>query len=475
MNVFASLSSVIKFPKTVSDYLVARFPEYVRALSMNGNVEPSAFNGVDAAKQSSDLAENLLGMNNPTLVSAWCKSRDKRLGTCDSVLRHWNLPLEDQHAFASKALADDTARAVLRADWFADSAKLVAAARANPCDIWSWLESDPSSLSDEQWCKAFNLASVTTHREQLTAVYSTLMQRPHLAMTLVTNGTPAARALAVSMVPWIDPNVALALLSEEKDMNLLRLGLLQMLDHPSLPHDARVAGFALAAASDMLHAVYRDGCPSPGSALAFGVPLGSLVDPLQVELVASRAFVPAHRYAHFAQLAMAPAASDATLHRMNDTSFRTVQGSPGLSGPLAALAARAGGNDHHALVRLAVVSKESAANRAREQQLAAGLKKPKQHSSSRRTRANWHGSSDFPPVSPDDLLETRLDEIVGKVAGYRVAENSAEVISSVLLDRLGNATTDESKRRWENFIQLLPRTAGSVQLKTLLAGAVRLR
>lgn len=473
MNVFKALSSVIHFPKTVSDYLVARFPESIRSLAVNEHVEPSSFDGVVVAKQPADLAQNLLGMNNPSLVATWCKSRDKRQGACDMVLRHWYLPLEDQHAFASKALTNDAAREVLRSKWFSDSAKLVAASRAFPFDIWNWLETDPADLSDEDWCKAFNLASVTTHRDQLTAVYSTLMQRPHLAMTLVADGTPATRALAVSMVPWIDADTAITLLSEEKDTDLVRLGLLQMLDHPSLPHDARVAGFALATDRGVIRDVYRDGCPSPGSALALGVPLGSLLDPLQVELVASRAFTPAHRYAHFAQLVMAPAASASTLYRMNDVSYRSIQGSPGLARPIAALAARVGGND--ALTHLGEVAKESADSRTRAQQHAAGLKAPFQHAEGRRTYTRWYGSSDVKSVTADEILETKLDELTAKVVGYRVAENAAEVLSAVVLERLGDATDDVSKKRWENFLQLLPRTAGSVQLKALLATSVRLR
>ena len=473
MNVFTALSSVIHFPKTVSDYLVARFPDTIRSLAVNEHVEPSSFDGVVVAKQPADLAQNLLGMNNPSLVSAWCKSRDKRQGACDTVLRHWYLPLEDQHAFASKALTDDTAREVLRSKWFADSAKLVAAPRAVPFDIWNWLESDPVDLSDEEWCKAFNLASVTTYRDQLTAVYSTLMQRPHLAMTLVADGTPATRALAVSMVPWIDADAAIALLAQEKDTDLVRLGLLQMLDHPSLPHDARVAGFALATERGVIRDVYRDGCPSPGSALAIASPLGSLTDPLQVELVVSRAFTPAHRYAHFAQLAMAPAASAATLYRMNDVSYRSVQGSPGLARPIAALAARVGGHD--ALARLGEMAKESADSHARSQQYAAGLKEPFQHAAGRRIHTRWYGSSEVKPLTAEELLETKIEELAAKVVGYRVAENASEVLSAVVLERLGNADDDVSKKRWENFLQLLPRTAGSVQLKALLATSVRLR
>jgi hypothetical protein len=436
-------------------------------------VEPSSFDGVLAAKQPADLAQNLLRLNNPDLVSTWCMSRDKRQGACDTVLRHWYLPLKEQHAFTSKALTSDTAREVMRSGWFADSAKLAASSRAVPSNIWNWLESEPVDLSDEEWCKAFNLASVSTSRDTLMAVYSTLMQRPHLAMTLVTDGTPAARVLAVSMVPWIKADAAIALLSEEKDTDLLRLGLLHMLDHPSLPHDARVAGFALAADRGVLHAVYRDGCPSPGSALALGVPLGSLLDPLQVELVASRAFAPAHRYAHFSQLATAPAASTAMLYRLNDVVYRSMQSSPGLVRPVAALAARV--KEHNAIARLGEVVRESAATRLAAQQHAAGLKKPFQHSVGRRSYTHHYGSSEVAHLTADDLLETKLEELTSKVAGYRVAENASEVLSTVLLDRLGDATDDVSKKCWENFLQLLPRTAGSVKLKALLTTSVRLR
>jgi len=473
MKVFMSFCTVFHFPKSVSDYLVARFPEYLPSLTSNNSVDPGSFDGVLVAKQPADVAENLLGMNNPDLVAAWCKSRDKRQGTCDKVLRYWYLPLDSQHAFASKALSQDSAREVLGSQWFADSAKLVAAPRAQAFTVWNWLESEPTSLTDAEWLQAFNLASASVQREQLSSCYSTLMQRPHLAQSLVTDGTPAARALAVSMVPWIDPVSALERLAGEENMDLFRLGLLAMLDHPSLPHAVRKDGFELAARRGISRDVYRLGCPSPGSPLALGRPLGSLVDPLQVELAASRTLQHPHRMAQFAQLASAPAASEATLYRLDEVPARNGYMCPGFLQPIAALAKRVDGG--HAFSVHARNGIDSLAERNRLRELAEKLQVPTQHTSGRRDRAWWYGSSEKPPLTTKDVLESKLDEIVGKVVGYNVAENAAEVFSATVLEHLGDASDEVSQKHWESFVQLLPRTAGSMKFKSILSTAVRLR
>jgi len=473
MKVFTAFCTVFHFPKSVSDYLVARFPEYLPNLSSNDSVDPGSFDGVLVAKQPADVAQNLLGMNNPGLVTTWCKSRDKRQGTCDKVLRHWYLPLDSQHAFASKALSQESARDVLRSAWFADSAKLVAAPRALAFDVWNWLESDPTSLTDAEWLQAFNLASASVQREQLSSCYSTLMQRPHLAQSLVADGTPAARALAVSMVSWIDPVSALERLAGEENTDLFRLGLLAMLDHPSLPHAVRKDGFELAARRGVSRDVYRLGCPSPGSPLALALPLGSLVDPLQVELAASRTLQHPHRMAQFAQLVSAPAASEVTLYRLDEVSARNAYASPGFLQPLAALAKRV--NGEHALSVHARNVIDSLAERNRLRELAERLEVPTQHAPGRRERTWWYGSSDTPPLTAEDVLESQLDEVVSKVVGYHVAENAAEVFSATVLERLGDASDAVSQKHWESFVQLLPRTAGSMKFKSVLSTAVRLR
>lgn len=476
MNVFPALSTVFRFPKTVSDYLVIRFPGLIDKLVRNEHVSPTSFDDIVIAKQSSDVAECLLGMNNPRAVAEWCKSRDKRQGTCDQVLYAWHLPKDLQQEFASKALSDDTARELLDSKWFSDSAKLTAASRANPHAVWIWLESGAYGLTDDEWFTAFNLASKTVARENPFSCYSSLMLRPHLAARLVSEGVATASALAASMVPWIDPAVALERLATETDPSTLRLGLLPLLDHPSLSTEFRTQGFALAASKGMLSDVYRLGCPSPGSPLDLGVPLGSLTDPHLVELVASRSLLNAHRVAQFVQACTSPAAPASVVYRMHDLPHRTMADSPGFAIPLEALAKR------HALTQVcerathAVSAVGLLEERRRLQKLAADLKEPHQHSPGRRQhRTYWYGSNDAAPASTEELLNTPLDELAAKVVGYRVSPETSVVLSDLVVAKLGDASDEGSQKRWETFLQLLEKTSGSIKFGTVLSTATKLR
>jgi hypothetical protein len=476
MNVFPTLSTVFRFPKTVSDYLVARFPGLIDRLVRNEHVSPSSFDGIAIAKQSSDVAEALLGMNNPQAIAAWCKSRDKRQGTCDQVLYSWYLPNDLQKDFASKALSSETAREVLESKWFSDSAKLTAAHRADPHQVWIWLESGAEGLTDDEWLMAFNLASKAVSRENPISCYASLMLRPHLAATLIAEGTATSAALAASMVPWIDPAVALERLAAETDPSTLRLGLLPLLDHPSLSTEFRVQGFALAESKGMLSDVYRLGCPSPDSPLDLGVPLGSLTNPHLVELVVSRSMLHAHRVAQFAQACTSLAAPASVVYRMHDLPHRTTAASPGFALPLQALAKR------HMLAQVCERATHSNAvvnileERRRAQKLAAELKEPHQHSPGRRQyRTYWYGSGDVAPATAEELLNTPLDELVAKVVGYRVDPNTSVIFSDLVIAKLGDASDEDSQKRWETFLQLLEKTKGSIKFGTVLSTATKLR
>jgi len=470
------LCSTIHFPKKVSDYLVGRFPELVPLLVYNEQVEASSFAPVPASKQSADTAVALLGLNNPDAISEWCKSRDKRQGTCDQVLRSWHLPLASQLDFVSKALTEDSARSVLLSDWFSDKAKLIAASRADSSVIWQWLASDPVGLSDEEWVKAMCLASSKLCYDGYAPMYAALIHRPHLAQHLLESDSLAA-VLATSMVPWIDPALALERLGSYKSetYSVLRIGLIPFLDHPSLPTEFRTKGFALAAGNGLMPYVSRAGCPSPGSALDIGQPLGSLTDPLLVELVASRSLLTPHRVSQLVQLAAAPAAGLQVLARASEAPRSVLQGSIGFIRPLVALASRIGDREELGLTlpnHVSTVSDFEASVRMKA--LVGAMEKPKQHTVRRYRYTHQYGSSEYPDLTVEAVLDSPLEELAGKISGYRIPLNASEVATETIISKLGSGDSERSLSAWENFFQILPRTNAKIKFRQVLTSSVKL-
>lgn len=468
-----SICQKIHFPKSTTDYLVARFPELVPFLVVNDEVDATSFSPIQAAKQPADTATALLGLNNPDVISEWCKSRDKRQGTCDQVLRSWHLPLASQLAFASKALSLDSARDALLSDWFSDKAKLDLAPRADGGVIWQWLASDPSGLSDEEWVRAVSLAASKLCHDGYAPMYAAIIHRPHLAPSLLELDSLAA-LLGASLVPWVDPSRALERLSAFNGSEL-RIGLIPFLDHPSLPSDARARGFDLARSNRLLNAAYRAGCPSPGSALDLGVPLGSLTDPLVVELVASRSLLAPHRVSQLAQLSSAPAANLQVLARLGEAPRQVLQASLGYIRPLAALAARLDAKeDLAATVPNFLTTVAEFDENVRKRALIAAMDKPSQHTSPRFRYTYSYGSSEYPDFTVDDVLDTPLEDLPGKIGGYRVPMNASEAATEAILSKLGDCTTEKSQKSWENFFQILPRSNAKLKLRQVLSSSVKL-
>jgi hypothetical protein len=468
-----SICQTIHFPKSITDYLVQRFPELIATLVTNDEVDATSFAAVPVAKQSADTAAALLGLNNPDVITVWCKSRDKRQGMCDQVLHMWHLPLASQLEFASKALSADSARQVLLSDWFADSAKLVAAPRADGAVIWQWLSSDAQGLSDDEWVQAVCLAASKHCSENYAPMYATVIHRPHLAQRLLEQDSLAALP-AASMVPWIDPAFALERLASF-DSSPMRIGLIPFMDHPALPSKFRAQAFDLAKSSNLLTAAFRAGCPSPGSLLDLGVPLGSLTDPLLVELVASRSLLTPYRISQLAQLASAPAANVQLLARASEAQRQMLQSSIGFLRPLVDLATRLDAKyELSAAAANFATTVSDFEERVRKQALVAALEKPSQHTTRRYRYTHSYGSSEHRDLTVDEVLDTPLEELPGKIAGYRVPMNAAEIATETFVSKLGDCTTEKSCKSWENFFQILPRSNSKLKLRQVLSSSVKL-
>lgn len=468
----------LPFPEAVGTYLVRRFPEYVGDLLSNTAVPPEAYEHIVAAKEKADTAISLVTIDNPSMVAAWCASRDKRQGVSDAVVRYWHLPIADQLTFASKALTEDSANQVLRSNGFVDEAKLRAMPRATVPAIWDWLESDPTGLSDDEWFQAFDAACARRGNIRLsdTAPYATLAQRPHLAQRLVAEGCDPAAMVAVSKVAHIDASAALERVIACADTTTRTLGLVALLDHPSLPASVRVAAFEYATQQNQLADVYRFGVPSPGSVLDLGTPLSTLEDPLTVELVAMRAIgTSAPRAYHFVELAEAPGAGTQLLYRFAEASRHLYADAPAAARAVQALAKRM---DLSAIVDdimpTATASLQAYETRRAEQATAAQLQAPVRH-----TKPWSYGyrssSSEAAPPRPEDLLECPLDDLSGMLVGYRVSHKAVEVFTELLVEQLGDGTTDASLAKWEQCMQLFARTNGTMRTRQVISTAARLR
>lgn len=470
-----TICTQISFPKPVADYLIERFPEHVSHLVVNSNLDPASFTSVSAAKASANFAEALVSLNNPDIISDWCKSRDKRQGVSDIVLRYWHLPKEEQLAYASKPLSEDSAREVLRSNWFADDVKLIAAQRASGLEIWSWLDSEPASLSDEDWIKAVSLASGKYVNEVLHQAYSTFMQRPHLAQRLLESDAPGLSMLAASMVSYIDPSVALDRIANVPP-EWRKLGLIPFLDHPSLPRDIRVRGLSLADSCGLSEFVHRIGVPSPDSPMTLGVPLYELKDKTLVEMVAMRSLSTSTRIAQFVQLSQAPGAPGSILYRTMDIPRSMLHSSPSYLRPLKDLAKKT--NTFEALTRgfgNVLEAFKQIEERNTSQALVSKLSKPMQHTPARRNYLYHYGDSNAKPPAPEDLLNSSFEDLPQLISGYRVSPESAKVCSTVMVERLGDGTTPDSLRRWENFFQLAPKMTSNMKFSAVLSMAVRLK
>lgn len=473
-RVIPTLCTTVHFPSSVAEFLITRFPDLIGHLVHNDKIEPVSFSDVPAAKQSADTAAALLALKNPSTISEWCKSRDKRQITTEQVLRYWHLPLTDQLQFASKAVSADTARTALRSEWFSDKAKFAISIRANGSDVWDWLESEPAGLTDDEWFEAFVLAASSA--TDLTAAHSAMLQRPHLSARLVEHESGTVAALAVAMVPWISPDRALARI-ESMTGTSFESGLVAFVDHPSLPTEFRVKAFELAATRGVLEALHREGCPSPGSALDLGIPLSSIEDPLVLELVTMRSCMTPVRLSHFVQAVAAPAASSATVARCYSLPVSMLQTTVSFNRALLGLARRVG-------VDLCLQSSLTAepqkrllaavSERAHSQAAAAALAEPTQHTAARSRYMYHYGNSDAPAPTPNSLLDTSIEELPGKISGYRSSTDAPEILSALLVERLGDGSDEKSKSNWENFFQLLSRTATTVKFKMVLNSASRL-
>lgn len=474
MKITKILFTLLPFPKPVGAYLVKRYPGSVIDLVQNQNIDPTAFNGVSAAKEKADSAEALVTIDNPSIISEWCSSRDKRQGVTDSVLRYWHLPIKDQIAFASKALTPDSARQVLRSDWFCDQAKLVAAPRAGHAAMWEWLEREPTGLSDDQWIAAVSQSSAKGGlATQSFAPYATVNQRTHLAQRLIEGDLDDAAMLACSLVPWIDPDVALDRVAACGDITLQRVGLSNLLDHPSLPDQARVRGFALARELKMLNEMYRLGCPSPGSPVALGIPLAEITDPLQLELITMRSVATsAPRIYQFIQAAASPVAGSSLLARLQHEAPRSaLNGSVFAARMLKMLSERSGMTHQASNEELDRLSQ-----RVASQQAMVGLTVPSRHGTPRRFYGNHYVGSDTnsPIPSAEQLLQSPLDEISAMIVGYRVHPRAHEIFTEALTEALGDGSDDASLSRWERFFELIPRTNASIRIGQVITTAVKL-
>jgi hypothetical protein len=472
------ICKILPFPVNVGPHLVAKQPEHFEAFVYNDSIAPSAFDTHNPAKLSVDIATQILVMKNPNMIKAWCSSRDKRQGPCDLVMRHWSLDSQTQLAFASKPLTEDSARQVLDSNSFVDSSKLVAAARASYHAIWSWLKREPVGLSDDEWVSAFELAASKSITPLGDDVQATLHQRPHLAQRLLDSEDDGVATAACAAVPWVDAAAALTRIKSIKGPRFKSEALCLLLDHPSLPTAVREDGFAYATEQKLLVELYRYGCPSPGSALAVGVPLNELTDPLMVELISSRPIAqhPARMH-QMAQMCGSAAAGVQLLERFSELPHRVGNFLPSLArGPLA-LAHRCSVMAVGHPLRDMQNEMQSRKERLETQTAIAALTEPVQttepYGYMRRQRRYYGGNGTVLPTV-DDLLDAPLGELAGLIGGYSAHEDAASLLTGALTERLGDGSTDESLSKWEQFIMLLSKTGDTVKIRQVATSAARL-
>jgi hypothetical protein len=469
---------VIPFPEPVATFFVRRFVENLDVLVLNQAIPDAAFTGSNTAKASADTAEKLLRRNNPTLLSAWCASRDRREGTVHTVLQHWKLPPNDQAALASKALSADAAHAALKSPWMGNAAKCIAARRASADAVLEWLATDPTDISDQEFLDAMGRLATDDISMSSVGLYAALHSRPHLLAQMVSGDLLKLAMAACAFADHIDHAAAFERIEATTDPHLRLQGLLNLLDHPALDPDVRERGFALAEHVGAMHSVYSLGCPSPGSMLVSPVPLSEIDDARLLEALASRSpMVSAARPFQFVELAAAPAASTALVHRIATIQPARLHESVAAARTLRALALRIGhvpvnryGDFWRSNEQLIDVDDNRRASVAEAAALAAPCRNPGTYDTG---SPNYWGTSGD-QVDCDEMSEMSLDAVIVALSSYRAHRTNPQTVADVLGGHLGTGEDEASLRRWENFILLAAKTAPSMALGKVASTAARL-